>query len=85
MFLSQDEGRELLTEGSGWTPATPELDSAMGVGSQIDPSTEDSSEVAYRQLKELVDEPVPSGSKEESSKPKLKLGMRFGAKKGSKS
>ena len=57
----------------------------MGVGSRIDPSTEESGEVAYRQLKELVDEPVPSGSKEESSKPKLKLGMRFGAKKGSKS
>ena len=84
-FLSQDERRELLTEGSGSTLATPELDSAMGIGSWIDPSTEDSGEVAYRQLKELVDEPVPSGSKEDSSKPKLKLGMRSGAKKGSKS
>ena len=57
----------------------------MGVGSRIDPSKEDSDEVAYRQLKELVDEPLPSGSKDESCEPNPKLGMRSGAKKGSKS
>ena len=57
----------------------------MGVGSRIDPSKEDSNEVAYRQLKELVDEPLPSGSKEDSCEPNLKLGMRSGAKKGSTS
>ena len=59
----------------------------MGVGSQIDPSSEDSAEVAYRQLKKLVDEPSPSGSREKSCKPslKLKIGMRPVGKKGSKS
>ena len=38
VFISQSEQRELLAEGSGSTLATPELDSAMGVGSRIDPS-----------------------------------------------
>ena len=85
VFISQSERRELLAEGSGSTPATPELGSAMGVGSRIHPSKEDSNEVAYRQLKELVDEPLPSGSKDESCEPNPKLGMRSGAKKGSKS
>ena len=57
VFISESERRELLAEGSGSTLATSKLDSAMGVGSRIDPSKEDSDEVAYRQLKELVDEP----------------------------
>ena len=85
VFLAQSEQRDLLAEGSGLTPATLELDSAMGVGSQIDPSTEDSAEVAYRQLKELVDEPSPSGSRETNCKPsfKFKVGMRSVGKKGS--
>ena len=46
---------------------------------------EDESEDVYRQLKELVDEPVASGSKEEPSKSKPRIGMRPGMKKGSKS
>ena len=36
VFLSKGEQRKLLAEGSGSSPATPELDSAMGVGSRID-------------------------------------------------
>ena len=59
----------------------------MVVGSRIilSKETKDESEDVYRQLKELVDEPVASGSKGESSKPKPKIGMRPGMKKGSKS
>ena len=56
MLIFKGEQRKLLTEGSGSTPATPELDSAMGVWSWIDPSKEVFDETAYRQLKELVDE-----------------------------
>ena len=88
VFLSKGERSKLLAEGSGSAPATPELDSAMGVGSRIDLSKEDSNEIAYRQLKELIDEPSPSGRKEDKSKPNFKLvslGMRSGAKKISKS
>ena len=50
------------------TPATVELDSTMGVGSQIilSKEPEDESEDVYRQVKELVDEPVASGSKKEN-------------------
>ena len=60
----------------------------MGVGSRIDPPKVDSDEIAYRQLRELVDEPLPSGSKEDRCKPNFKLespGMRSGTKKISKS
>ena len=57
----------------------------MGVGRRIDPSKEDSDKIAYRQLKELVDEPLPSESKKDRCEPNLKLGMRSGAKKSSKS
>ena len=60
----------------------------MGVGSRKDPSKEDSDKIAYRRLKELVDEPLPFGSKEDRCKPNFKLvslGMRSGAKKISKS
>ena len=57
----------------------------MGVGSRKDPSKEDSDKIAYRQLKELVDESLPSGSKEDKCKPNFKLGIRSGAKKISKS
>ena len=88
LLISKGERSKLLAEGSGSILATPELDSAMGAGSQIDPSKDDSNETAYRQLKELIDEPSPSGSKEDKSKPNFKLvslGMRSGAKKISKS
>ena len=85
LLISKGERSKLLADGSGLTPATLEPDSAMGVGSWIDPSKEDSDEIAYRQLKELVDEPLPSGSKEDRNKPNFKLGMRSGAKKNSKS
>ena len=59
----------------------------MGVGSRIILSKEpgDESEDVYRQLKELVDEPVASGSKGEPHKSNPKIGMRLGMKKGSKS
>ena len=85
MFNSERERSDLLVEGSGLTLGTLELDSAMGVGSRIDPSKEAEDEVEYKQLKELVDEPLPSGSKGESCTPIPKVGMRSGAKKGSKS
>ena len=67
--------------------ADPEPDSAMGVRSWtiLSKETEDESEDVYRQLKELVDEPVASENKGELSKPKPKVGMRSGMKKGSKS
>ena len=85
--VSDSDQIEADREGFGSAPATPQLDSAMGVGSLIIPSkkTEDESEDVYRQLKKLVDEPVGSGSKGEPSKPKPKVGMRSGMKKGSKS
>ena len=85
--VSDNEQVETDREGFGLTPATPELDSAMGVGSRIilSKETEDESEDVYRQLKELVNEPVAFGSKGEPSKPKPKIGMRIGMKKGSKS
>ena len=59
----------------------------MGVGSQIilSKEPEDESEDVYRQLKELVDEPVASGSKGEPLNPNPKIGMRLGMKKDSKS
>ena len=87
MCVSDSDQIEADREGFGSAPAAPKLDSAMGVGSRIIPSkeTEDESEDVYRQLKNLVDEPVGSGSKGEPSKPKPKVGMRSGMKKGSKS
>ena len=88
LLSSKGEWSKLLTEGSGSAPATLELDSTMGVGSRIDLSKEDSDETAYRQLKELLDEPSSSGSKKNKSKPDFKLvslGMRAGAKRISKS
>ena len=62
----------------------------MGVGNRIDTSKEAKDEIenAYRQLTELLDEsdePVASGSKGASSKPRSKVGMRPEVKKGSKS
>ena len=87
LIASKSEQSKLLTEGSGLAPATLELDSTMGVGSWIDLPREGSDEVAYRQLKELVDEPSSSDIKKNKSKPDFKLvsrGMRAGAKKISK-
>ena len=40
VFCSEDERSNVSEEGSGPSPATPELDSAMGVGSSIDLSKE---------------------------------------------
>ena len=87
VYTSNNELKDISVEGSGLTLATPELDSAMGVGSQIDPSkeVEDEADDVYRQLKEMLDEPVASGSKGESSKPKPKVGMRPGVMRGSNS
>ena len=87
VYRSDSEQVEPDREGFGSTPATPELDSTMGVGSRIILSKEpgDESEDVYRQLKELVDEPVASGSKGEPHKSNPKIGMRLGMKKGSKS
>ena len=61
--VNYSEQSKLLTKGSGSALATLELDSTMGVGSRIDLSREGSDEVAYRQLKELLDEPSSSDSK----------------------
>ena len=60
--------RELINtsrEEFGLAPATLEPDSAMGVGSWtiLSKETEDKSEVVYRQLKILVDEPASSENK----------------------
>ena len=82
--------RELVNtsrEEFGSAPAAPESDSAIGVWSRtiLSKETEDESEKVYRQLKELVDEPVAAEDKGERSKPKPKVGMRSGMKKGSKS
>ena len=38
VYTSNNELKDISVEGSGMTSATPELDSAMGVGSQIYPS-----------------------------------------------
>ena len=76
--------KKLLTGGSGLAPATLELDSTMEVGSRIDLPREGSVEVAYRQLREVIDEPSSSDNKKEKSKPDFKSvsrGMRAGAKK----
>ena len=40
VFHSEDETSKISAEGSGPSPATPELDSAMGVGRKIDLSKE---------------------------------------------
>ena len=87
VYRSDSEQVEPDREGFGSTLATPELDSAMGVGSQIilSKEPEDESEDVYRQVKELVDEPVASGSTGEPLKSNPKIGMRLGMKKGSKS
>ena len=56
----------------------------MGVGSRIDLPREGSVEVAYRKLKEVLDEPSSSDNKKDKSKPYFKSvsrGMRAGAKK----
>ena len=106
MCVSDNEQIGADKEGFGLTLVTPELDSAMRVGSRIIPSNEtkdvsdrrvvyrsdseqvetdregfcstsatpeldskepeDESEDVHRQLKELVDEPVASGSKKEN-------------------
>ena len=87
MISSKSEYRNLLSEGSGSAPATLELDSTVGVGSRIDLTGEGSDEVAYRQLKELVDEPSSSDTRKDKSKldfKQISRGMRAGAKKISK-
>ena len=87
LISSKSEQRKLLTEGSGLALDTLELDSTMGIGSRIDLPREGSDEVAYRQLKELLDEPSSSDKKKDKSKPNFKLvslGMRAGAKNISK-
>ena len=87
MISSKSEHRNLLSEGSGSAPASLELDFTMGVGSQIDLTGEGSDEVAYRQLKELVDEPSSSDTRKDKSKldfKQISRGMRAGAKKISK-
>ena len=60
--VPDNERIETDREGFGSTPAAPEPDSAMGVGSRkiLSKETEDESEDVYMQLKELVDEPVAS-------------------------
>ena len=78
-FTNKDRSK-LPSDGSGSTPASLELDSTTGVGSRIDLSRKDSDEKAYRLLKELVDEPEPSGSRMEPKK-----GLSSGAKKKSRS
>ena len=85
--VSDSEQVEKNREGFGSTTATPELDSDMGVGSWIilSKETKDESKDVYRQLKELVDEPVASERKGEPHKSKSKIGMKLGMKKGSKS
>ena len=40
VFRSEDEQSNVSAKGSGPSPATPELDSAMGVGSRIEFSKE---------------------------------------------
>ena len=56
--VSDNEQVDAGGEGFGSTPATLELDSAMGVGSRIIPSTESNDEserrVVYRSDRELV-------------------------------
>ena len=68
LIASRSEQSNLLTRGSGSAPATLELDSTMGVGSQIDLPREGSVEVAYRQLKEVLDEPSSSNNKKDKLK-----------------
>ena len=85
--FSQEEiysSSKWTTEGSGSTPATLELDSTSGVGSRIDLPREGSVKIAYRKLKEVIDEPSSPGNKKGSPKPDFKAvsrGMRAGAKK----
>ena len=62
LIASKSEQSKLLTEGSGSAPATLELDSTMGVGSRIDLPREGSVEIAYRKLKEVIDELSSSGN-----------------------
>ena len=58
VFHSEDETSKISAEGSGPSPATPELDSAMGVGRRIDLSIE-----ANRDKDESNQEKIASFSK----------------------
>ena len=77
----------MLVRGSGQTLAEPEFNSNMAVESLINPidRAESSDDAVVRQIQELLDEPVASGSGGSVPKQKSRTGMRAGVAKSSRS
>ena len=74
--VSGDKDRD--ESGSGLTLSVPELDSIEAARSLTKPSEEDGTVSVYRELQELLDESVPSGSEENIKTPSRsnsKVGM----------
>ena len=74
--MSGDKDKE--KSGSGQTLSFPVLDSIVSVRSPAKPSEDEGTDSVYLELQELLDEPFPSGSKENfknSSGSVSKVGM----------
>ena len=79
--------------GSDLAPSDPELDSTVVVWSRINPRKESKNEdkdAVYPEIQKLLDEPVPSGSKDDCgtpsrSKPKVGMNINKVMKSGSSS
>ena len=74
--VSEDDN--LDKSASGLTPSIPELDSIVAARSLTKPSEEEGADSVYWELQELLDKPVPSGSKENINTPSRsdpKVGM----------
>ena len=89
-LISNSEGRnndeQSNAESSGQAPSAPELVSIVTVWSPIKPRDEEGVDSkAFRDLEELLDEAVPSGSKESSNIfSGSKISMRRSSGNGSK-
>ena len=60
--ISGDE--DAKKPGSGQTPSVLELDSIVLIWSSAKPCGDESTDSVYREIQDLLDKPVPSGSKE---------------------
>ena len=93
--LSKVQSREegCGESGSDLAPSDPELDSTVVVWSRINPRKESKNEdkdAVYPEIQKLLDEPVPSGSKDDCgtpsrSKPKVGMNINKVMKSGSSS
>ena len=74
--ISGDE--EKKKAGSGQTSFVPELDSIVLVWSPAKPCADESTDLVFREIQEILDKPVASGSKENPESPSgsvYKVGM----------